>query len=536
MAEKDLGSKTLSALKWGYGGAVARALAQLAIQMLLARLLGPEAFGQAMAAALVMGIGWILSEGGFGTALIQKTELDDKDIGFALGWVLLLSCSAGALVMVGSPLLATWLGDADLQPLLLASGTLIPLQAVSNIPASLMRRNFDVKRSQFIYIGSYVLVYGGVGLPLAWGGAGPWALVIAAGLQTLLNLIGCYAVVRHTLRPRLRGARSLALFGAQVTVSNVMGWLTENVDRLIVNRYWGAAALGEYTAAISLSRAPAGLLMSAAQSVTLPSASRLQDDPERLGRSYLALLSLVVLTSGPLFTLLALHADVLVRLLYGARWPHTGPLFAAFCVSLPFYSALSVSGPVLWAINALRQDLYTQIFVLVSILLGFYAMRNLPLPWAVWLVPLLFMLRTIVAYLILAARLRIRLRRGLRAVFGGVALSGLVACTSLLVGLALAPLPALFLASALGLLLALLALASVAANDPGAGVRRPLDESRQHLDRTEPLVQAAAVEALSRPGDGHQRSAARRQTNRSFSIFHCAAIASANASRPARAG
>ena len=447
MGDKDLGARTLSALKWGYGGAAARALAQLVVQMLLARLLGPEAFGQAMAAFLVLGIGWILSEGGFGSALIQKTELSDDDVGYALGWVMLLSGTLGALVMLAAPWLADWLGGPVLMPLLLASGALIPLQAVSNIPVSLMRRNFDVRRAQFIYIGSYVLVYGAIGLPLAWAGAGAWSLVIAAGLHTLCNLVGSYWVVRHTLRPRLQGAPGLADFGLQVTGANVMGWIAENTDRLLVNRYWGTAALGEYTAALSLSRAPAGLLVSAAQSVTLASASRLQDDSARLGRSYLALLGLITLITGPVFTLMAVHAQALVHLLYGPRWAHTGLLFAAFCASLPFYSVLSVSGPVLWAINAVRQDLYTQVFSFVAVAAGFYALSSYPLELAVWLVPLIYLLRTAWVYRALASHLQLQHRRSLRAVFGGLALSALAAGISWLLGLALTPLVAMLLSS-----------------------------------------------------------------------------------------
>jgi PST family polysaccharide transporter len=458
MGDKDIGGKTLTALKWGYGGAVARALSQLVIQMLLARLLGPEAFGQAMAAVLVLSIGWILSEGGFGTALIQKTQLEDADVGFALGWVLLLSCTTGALVVLGSHWLALWLGGSGLQNLIIASGVLIPLQAVANIPASLMRRNFDVRRSQLIYLGSYVLVYGGVGLPLAWAGAGAWSLVVAAGLQTLLNLVGNYLAVRHTLRPRLRGATGLAQFGLQVTGANVMGWIAENTDRFLVNRFWGTAALGEYTAAISLSRAPAGLLVSAAQSVTLASASRLQDDTARLGRSYLALLGVITMVTGPLFTLMAMHAQALVHLLYGARWAHAGLLFAAFCASLPFYSILAVSGPVLWAINVVRQDLYTQIFSFIAVALGFYAMQAWPLAQAAWLIPLIYLLRAAWIYHALAALLHLAHRRALRAVAGALLLSALAAAVSALLSLALAPLAAMVAASVSTLVLAILAL------------------------------------------------------------------------------
>ena len=454
----DIGSKSLSALKWGYGGALGRALSQLVIQMLLARLLGPESFGQAMAAALVLNIGWILAEGGFGTALIQKAQLKEADISYALGWVLLLSCSTGGLVVLGSHQLALWLGGAELQGLIMASGALIPVQAVANIPASLMRRNFDVRRSQLIFLSSYVLVYGGVGLPLAWGGAGAWSLVIAAGLQTLFNLVGNYVVVRHTLRPRLRGGDGLVAFGMQVTSANVMGWIAENTDRLLVNRFWGTAALGEFTAAASLSRAPAGLLVSAVQSVTLASASRLQDDSERLARSYIALLGVITLVTGPLATLMALHATTIVHLLYGERWPQTGPIFAAFCASLPAYAVLSVSGPVLWAINAVRQDLYTQIFGFVAVATGFYVLKELPLKYAVWLVPLVCLARAGLFYLALAPRLHLRHRRALRALRGAVVLTALAAGASLAFGLLLPGVAGMVVATVTTVLVALLTL------------------------------------------------------------------------------
>ena len=282
-------------------------------------------------------------------------------------------------------------------------------------------------------------------------------------MQTLINLAGSYQVVRHTLRPRLRGATGLASFGLQVTGANVIGWIAENTDRLLVNRFWGTAALGEYTAAIALSRAPAGLLVNAVQSVTLSSASRLQNDNQRLGRAYLALLGLITLLTGPLFTLMGVHAPTLVHLIYGERWTNTGLLFAAFCASLPFYSILAVSGPVLWAINVVRPDIYIQVFSFVAVALGFYAMKAFPLEQAVWLIPLIYLLRTVWIYLTLAAHLHFPHRRALRAVTGGLLLSVLAAGVSVLFSLVLAPLAAMLAASLTTLLLALLALLALRA-------------------------------------------------------------------------
>jgi lipopolysaccharide exporter len=458
MDDRDVGGRTLTALKWGYGGAAARAAIQLFIQMLLARLLGPEIFGQAMATMLVLGIGWILSEAGFGTALIQKASVDQRDISSALGWVLVFSTGMAMLVMLMSTSLAAWLGDATLQPLILFAGAVIPLQALCNIPMSLMRRNLDARRTQVIYISSYIIAYGVVGLTLAWSGAGAWSLVIAAALQALISLLASYAVIRHTLRPSLHGAGMLWRFGAQVTLINVTGWLAEHADRFFVNRFWGAAALGEYTAAATLSRAPAGLMMSSAQSVTLASASRVQDDRNRLARSYLALLCVVTLITAPCFTLLAWNADAVVHLVYGGRWSNTGPLFAAFCASIPFFSILSVSGPVLWAINAVRQDLYIQLFMLAAVALGFYGLRHYDLVVVAWLIPLLYAIRCMSAYFALQQRLCFHHRSASRAILAGVAISCLISFACYAVSKILEPIPALLAVTPLSAVISLVCL------------------------------------------------------------------------------
>lgn len=452
----DLAGRSVSAVLWNYGGAVLRIGASLLAQLALARLLGPEAFGQAAAAMIVLNLGWLLSEGGFGAALIQKADLQEADVSYALGWVLLLSGSTGLVAALAAPWIAEWLGSALLAPLVMASGLLIPVQAVSNIPASLMRRELDAKRSQLINLAAYLVGYLGVGVPMAWMGQGAWSLVVAFGVHSGLNLVGCYAVTRHTLRPRLRGDAAVGRFGFQVTLTTLANWATENLDRLIINRCWGAVALGEYAAAMSLSRAPASFMTGSLQSVVFASASRLQDDPARLGRAYLALLNLVSLVSWPLFTWMALHAEVLVELLYGPAWAGTGAVLAALCMALPSVVALSLSGPLLWALGAVQRDVEIQTVTALLLFGGLWLLASWPLAVAVWVVPGIFLLRALWFHALVVRRLEVGLR-SLSALIGAASLLALVAAASLLASALLPQALALPLAGAgcalLGLLL-----------------------------------------------------------------------------------
>jgi len=453
------GKRTLAALKWSYAGAVARVLAQMVVQTLLARLLGPEAFGQAMAAFLVLAIGWIMSEGGFGSALVQQPEITDQDVSYALGWVLLISGSTGLLVMAAAPWLAAWMGGPELMPLLVASGAIIPVQAVSNIPASLMRRNLDMRRAQMIYMGAYLCAYGLVGLPLAAHGAGAWSLIAAFAAHTVLNLAGSYAVVRHTLRPRLTGHPSLRAFGLKVTATNIAGWIGENVDKLVIQRLWGMAALGEYSAAATLSRAPANFLVSSVQSVLFAATARLQDDPARAVRSLLAVLGILSLVTFPVFVFLALQAAPLFHLLYGERWHLAAPLFAVFCLSLPCYAILSVTGPVLWAFDAVEKDLQAQLLSAAALLVGFVLLDGTPLAQAIWLVPLVYAVRTALLLHALTRRLPVQAAQLVQALRGGVVLAGVVVgCTWGVQALAWPAYPAAALAALVGTVACALAL------------------------------------------------------------------------------
>jgi O-antigen/teichoic acid export membrane protein len=454
-AKTDLAQRTLSALGWSYGGAVARMLSQMLVQLLLARFLGPEAFGQATAAFFVLGLGWLLAEGGFGSALVQKVDVDDEDVGFALGWVLLLSVGAGALVVLAATPIARWLGGEALAPLIIASGVLIPVQAVSNIPSSLMRRNLDMRRSQLIYLAGYVMAYVMIGLPMAWAGAGAWSLIAAFGVHSVINLVGSYAVTRHTLRPRLRGDASLRRFGLHVTGTNIANWSIENLDRIIVNRFWGASALGQYTAAFTLSRAPANFLVNSVQSVSLASASRLQTEPERIAKGYLATLNLTVLITGPLFAVLAVHASIVTHIVYGAKWSEAAPLFAAFCTGLPFFAILAVSGPLLWAVGDVRKEFVIQVVGAGLTLAGFMLFVGHPLSLAVWLVPLIYAFRATFVYAALKRRLPLRHRHTLRAVGPGAVLGGLAAAMCFAAIHWLPAIPALVASSAATLLVSL---------------------------------------------------------------------------------
>jgi lipopolysaccharide exporter len=425
-AHHDLASRSIKAVVWSYVGGIGRIVAQLLIQIWLARVLGPAVFGQYAAVMVVIAFGWLVADCGFGAALIQKKDISDADIGFALGWILVLSLVSTSVVMVSSPLLAQLIGDPSLTAPFLACGPIIALQALSNLSVSLMRRNLDAKRDQMIHLAAYVIGFGAVAVDLAMLGMTIWSLVIGFFVQTLIILLASYWCIRHTLRPTLRGDKKLGVFGLRVLATNLVNQAMGSVDRFMIGRIWGIAALGNYSAASNLSQVPIGLLVSSFQSVVFSSASQIQDDPGRLRQAYLMILALVSLVMFPLGVGLALKANFIVHLLYGDKWSDAGPMFAAFCVAMPFAAFMAISGPVLWAVGAVSKELRAQVLMIATLVAGLLLLSNQPFLVAVWFVILVWFMRSFLIYLSLASSIGLKHRDSLRALVGGLSLTALV--------------------------------------------------------------------------------------------------------------
>lgn len=422
----DLARRSVQAVFWSYLGAGGKIASQLVIQILLARMLGPAVFGQYAAVLVVIGFGWLFADSGFGAALIQKKEIDNGDISYALGWILLLSVLTGAAIMALAPWLANALGDSALALPLLACGPIVVLQAVSNISTSLMRRDLDMKRNQIIQLVAYIGGFGLVAIVLAYMGAGVWSLVIGFLVQTLISLIAGYAMVRHTLIPHLHGDADMRKFGFSVLGTNLANWAIDNLDRFIIGRQWGIAALGAYSAASNLSRVPVTLLVSSFQSVVFSSASRVQEDKERLRRGFSAALSLVSVVTFPLAAVLALKASFVIHTLYGDQWGQAGLLFAAFCVALPSYVLLSVTGPTLWAVGAAASEFKVQLLTAFILLTGLLLLAGQPLAAAIWLIPCIYLIRFVLVYSVLRKHIALSNSQSFHAIAGGLVLSAIV--------------------------------------------------------------------------------------------------------------
>ena len=357
---------------------VARAVLQFASVVVLARLLTPRDFGLIAMVTAVIGVADLVRDFGLSSAAVQAKTLSDAEQ-TNLFWVNLgLGSACCAVAVACSGLIAGAYSEPALQRIVVALSFVFVLSgATTQSRADLTRR----LRFRALVLSDLVSQLAGVvvAVSLAFAGRGLWAIVFqqltAAAVALLMN------AVNATWRPGLPQPgvplRSFFRFGGGLLGTQVVGYLTKNIDNIALGAYAGPISLGYYSRAYQLLMTPLNTINAPMTRVALPVLSRVQDDDVVFAR-YLAKAQLVgcYLTA----TLLAVTAGLsapLVQVLFGSKWTAVAPVFAVLAIGGIFRAVSQISYWIYLARGVpsaqLRQVLVTGPVMVLMILAG--------LPW-----------------------------------------------------------------------------------------------------------------------------------------------------------
>lgn len=428
----SLTDRSLAAVKWNYLGVVARIASQLIVQIALARLLGPEAFGLFAVAFIVVGVGNILVEMGLGSALVQKKQLTDEDVRFAFTWVVVAGLVMAALVFLLSESIASFFHDPRVAEVTRGLTPVFILQSLSVVPLSLLKRELSFKAVQGAQIASYLIGFLLVGLGAALLGAGVWSLVAAWIGQTLSSAIIFNILKRHPKKPLLNMRdKALQGFSAHVLFTNIANWTIENVDNLLVGKLFGPTALGLYSVSYNLVRTPTNHLVVTLQTVLFPASSRSQDNHEGLRRAYLTVVAGVALIAFPVFAGVAAVSGTVVEALFGNKWIDAAPILLPLALAMILHALMAVAGPVLWGQGAAGSELKVQFWVALALVAALLIAAQFSMVAVAWAVCVVYAMRLVWMTAVLMRHIHLPLTPLLRALRGG-ALAGAVIVVLLL--------------------------------------------------------------------------------------------------------
>ncbi len=338
-----------TALYWSYVLSGGRIVVTLGVSLLLAGLLGPQAFGIIAMANVYIYFVDLLVRQGMPAALIQRPDLDRRHLDTAF-WMIVGVIAVLIPVTIGlSGWWATVNGVAQLQGVIIGMTPVLALRSLSIVQESQLRRRLEYKS---LALRTNLAVIGGglVGVGMAVADAGVWALVGQQVTQALIEVVVLWTVSDwrpgwHLDRER---ARDLLGFSGLSSVAGVGVFLQDKVDALLIGLLFGPAAVGLYRMAARLASQAVEAASGALQSVSLPELARHAHDPSGLNRRTAELVHLSTLLAVPALGILAIVSHGLLAVL-GEEWIPATLALQILCVAAAFQVPAALTGPLLQA-------------------------------------------------------------------------------------------------------------------------------------------------------------------------------------------
>lgn len=323
----SLARKTMNAAIWSSIGTWAQALISLIGLAIIARILGPEAFGLTAAAWIVIGLGEVLISSTMGENLIylEKPEQGHQD---AIFWFLL---PVAVLLTLGLTLgrghFADLMAMPELAEILPATALLLPLAALCVVPESILLKSLDFRR--LTIAGNIAQIIATVtGVLSALAGVGIWSLVviplIAAGGRFLLMSFFTGWVPRFTMR---RGHyRDIFIFSGPMIGLRLVEFADKAVPRFFIGRLLGQEALGLFSLAWRLVETAMDAFQRPVVRIGMPAVAGMRHDPPLLRSMLNQGNRLSALVGAPVMLGLGAVGPLAVPLMFGEQWMMSGLL------------------------------------------------------------------------------------------------------------------------------------------------------------------------------------------------------------------
>lgn len=333
------------------------------VQIVLARILMPEAFGLIAMVTVFIAISGAVVDSGLGLALIQRKSVSEADLSTVFHFNVLAS-----LIMIGAlwavaPFVANFYEQVELTMILRILGFGLVLGAVGSVQTSILRRKLEFRKLFWVSTPS-TLVSGVIGITMALRGYGVWSLVGQALSQHAVSSMMLWIQTRWLPRFTFDKVALSAMlpYGSRLAASQIVDRGFQNLYVLVIGRMFSPVDVGYFQRAFSFQQFPMGNLQTLISNVSFPLLSSIQHEPARMRHVVRTSLHLAGLISFSAMAVLAAVAEPMVLVLLGEKWLPCAPMLQLLCVVGALYPVHATNLSLLQAIG--RSDLFLRLEVI----------------------------------------------------------------------------------------------------------------------------------------------------------------------------
>jgi O-antigen/teichoic acid export membrane protein len=317
--DSALRDAAVTGVRWLAAARVVSDALQFVAAVALARLIAPAEFGNAAVALIFVPLSVILTYEGFGSALVQRREIDHAHLEAAT----LISCAAGVVLTIATfflaPVIAAPILNDEIARMIQIVSPVFVLAAVGTVSRAKLSRRLDFRTIGLIEtVGMVLGAFASVGFAMA--GLNAEAIVLGGVVSTAIASVLLLLAARP-VRPRWhrRELAHITRFGAPASAAGVLHVAITNVDYAVLAARLSSTQVGLYWRAFQLGVSYQDKISGIMLRLAFPIYSRARDMSEmkRLHERATRIHGAVVV---PLLAVLIVTAPEVVPTLFGKAW------------------------------------------------------------------------------------------------------------------------------------------------------------------------------------------------------------------------
>lgn len=343
-----LRDKVAMGVAWSVAEKIGSMLLQVAVSIIVARLLMPDDFGVMAIMTFFTALALVVVDSGFSQTLIRKSEPTAEDYKSVFVFNIAISVLLYIGLTLTAPIVARFYEHdviARIAPVLFL---LLPVNALCVIQNTIFIREFRFDMLSKINFASSC-VAGVIAIAMALAGMGVWALVG----QRLGTMTAKAALLWLCSDWRAGGVfststlRAMSPFSFRLMFTDIISAVYNNVAQLFIGKMYSTDTLGYFNQAQKLKELPVSSAMQSIQSVTYPALSNIKNDAAKFADSYRRVMMVTAFVMFPMMVGMIAVADDMFALLLGERWMPTVPYFRILSLCGVFYPVSMIAYNIL---------------------------------------------------------------------------------------------------------------------------------------------------------------------------------------------
>lgn len=388
MNTSEVNKKTAIATRWSVFTELIAKLISPVTNMILARLLTPDAFGVIATIMMVISFADMFTDAGFQKYLIQhnfktKEELD-KSTCVAFWTNLVFSIFLWIVIFIFADKIAFLVGNKGLGNVIIIAAISLPLTSFSSIQMARYKKDFNFKTLFFVrVVGILIPIF--ITVPIAFFYRNYWALVIGTISGNLINaiLLTKYSNWKPSFFYDFKILKNIFSFSWWVLMESISVWLTAYIGTFIIGSYFSSYYLGIYKTSITIVEQIVIIIVASTSAPLFSALSKLQNDMENFKDVYYKYMKAIGMIVIPMGVGIFLYKNFITLFLLGDQWKEATDfiglwgVLSSFCLIFGTYNSGIYNAKGVPKLSFLAQILYLVVLIPVLYISSKYGFKVL---------------------------------------------------------------------------------------------------------------------------------------------------------------